>query len=125
MEYNRAFTLIELLSIIVLLGVITIVSVPSIATSSKKSKERDRQEFLQTVKNAAEVYVETHQDIDGIQKLKAGISTYCVNIDDLIATGLISSNLKNPDSNANVRGSVTASMSLNKINYDYSSAVCS
>jgi len=118
---NKAFTLIELLAIIVILGVITIVSVPSIATSNKKTKERDHEQFCQTIKNAAEVYIETHQDIEGIKKLKAGtINSYTITIDDLIATGFINSNLK--DSNgASVGGSITASKSGSKIVYSYDS----
>lgn len=122
MECNKAFTLIELLGIIVLLGVITIVAVPSIVSSSKKTQDRDYNEFCQTVKNAAEVYIETHQDIDDIQKLKAGtITTYSISIDDLIATGFINSSLKNPKTNSTVSGNITVSKAGSKMSYTYSS----
>lgn len=119
LKSNKAFTLIELLAIIVVLGVITIVAVPSIATSNKKMKERDYNEFCQTVKNAAEIYVETHQDKTEVINLKAGTSSYEIPVEDLIATGLLNSNLKNPNTNSPVSGSVTATKSGSKINYTF------
>ena len=116
---NRGFTLIELLAIIVILGIITIVAVPSIEMSNKNSKERDYNEFCQTVKNAAEIYVETHQDNSEVKKLKNSGTTISISIEDLVATGLLNSGLKNPKTNAIVGGSVTASKSGSKIIYTY------
>lgn len=118
---NRAFTLVELLSILVILGIITIVGVPSIASSSKKTKERDYNEFKQTVKNAAEVYVETHQD-KYVNLKKVNNATETIEINDLIAVGLLNSHLVNPNTNKTVYeegGSVTAKNETGTITYTY------
>ena len=93
---KKGFTLVELLAILVILGVITLVAVPSIITSNKKSKDQEYVKFKKTIENAAEVYVETHLDDDGVQKLKNNGTPFSISINDLIATGLISGRMTNP-----------------------------
>ncbi len=118
---DRAFTLIELLSILVILGVITIVGVPTMVTSSKKSKERDYNEFRQTVSNAAEVYVETHQD-KYITLKNTNNATATIDINDLISVGLLNSQLTNPNTNQTIfetGGTVTAKNVNGTITYTY------
>lgn len=94
---NKGFTLIELLAILVILGVITLVAVPSMITTNQNSKNKDYEEFKQTVINAAEVYVETHPD--KFPNIKTNGQTATVTLDDLVAVGLLNSNLTNPNTN--------------------------
>ena len=114
---NKAFTLVELLAVLFLLGVITLVSVPNVIDTNKKQKEKEINEFKKTVENAAEVYVETHLSIkDNL------VSENCISLNKLVDAKLLNSNLINPIDNKKIIDSNSFVKALNqngKIVYEY------
>lgn len=53
---RKAFTLIEILSVLVVVSVLVIISIPSITDMLEKSKQKSKEEVLEMVKTAAEMY---------------------------------------------------------------------
>ena len=62
MRNKKAFTLVELLSILVVLGLIVLVTFPNIITSIQKTTEKEYKRFLKDVELVAERYVEGNMD---------------------------------------------------------------
>ena len=132
MRVNRGFTLVELLAILFILGVITAVSVPNIMDTNKKSLEKEIVQYKKTVENAAEVYVETHLDLDEVINLKNNGTDLCIPISNLIvgedgSAGLLRRNLVNPSNNKKVtelNSSVLAKKNGDVISYTYRDVNC-
>ena len=123
---NKGFTLVELLAVIFILGIITTVAVPNIVTTNKKSTENNITQFKKTVENAAEVYVETHLDLQAVQDLKNNGTELCIPIKRLITnednSGLLNPNLKNPENGVEIislDSSIKATKNNNEIIYEY------
>ncbi len=53
---KKGFTLIEILSVLVIVSILVVISIPSISDILEKSKQRSKEEVLETVKSAAEMY---------------------------------------------------------------------
>lgn len=53
---KKGFTLIEILSVLVIVSILVVISIPSISDMLEKSKEKSKQEVIQMVKSAAEMY---------------------------------------------------------------------
>ena len=118
---KKGFTLIELLAILALLGVIVLVSVPSIISTNKTSQENNYNQYLSSVENAAEVYIETHIDKYDTLKTTNG-TTETVQTEDLIQSGYIQGSLKNPKTNKTLneeKGTVTITNDGGTLVYKY------
>lgn len=93
MERQKAFTLVELLGVMVILGAILLVTVPSITKTLKNRKEEEYQRFLSDIYLAAESYVGTRKDnYTEIDSSGRGV----VELKELIEAGYISENKVNP-----------------------------
>ena len=92
---KKGFTLVELLAILAILGAVILVSVPSIISTNKNSREKNYEQYQESIENAAEVYVETHPD--KYNELKTVNNTEInINTEDLVASGVIQGTLVNP-----------------------------
>ena len=122
---NKGFTLVELLAILFILGII-IISVPNIINTNQKSKENECEQFLKTIENAAEVYVETHLELQTVQDLKTNnFSKLQITLDDLKKDGLLSSTIKTPKGkDINLASEVTATNNDGEITYEYNKINC-
>lgn len=63
---KKAFTLVELLGIIVILGVIMLVAVPATINSYKNAKLKEAEAYISSLYSAAEIYIETNIDAFGL-----------------------------------------------------------
>lgn len=59
---KNAFTLIELMAIIVILGLIILISIPSLTNTIKNTEEKRYNDFLETLYMGTEDYLQLHQD---------------------------------------------------------------
>lgn len=125
---NKAFTLVELLAVLFILGVMTVVAVPNVITTNQKSRKNDIEEFKKTVENAAEVYVETNLKLKEVQDLKNNGFQLCITKDKLLPNvnkaGLLNPKLKNPENGIEIEKneiqfSVLAQKQENEIIYTY------
>lgn len=118
---KKGFTLIELLAILALLGIIILVTVPSIISTNQKSEENNYKQFLATIENATEIYIETHAD--KYETLKTTHNTKeTVQIETLINGDYINSSLTNPRTDKTLseeNGSVTVTNKNGTLTYTY------
>ena len=86
---NKGFTLVELIITIALIAIITVTIGVSMSGMLSRQEERQIEEYVENIENAACVYAETHNMTNN--------ST--VTIDALLIEGLLQSDLTNPKTN--------------------------
>ena len=109
---KNGFTLVELLSIVVILGIIVVVALPQISGSIGSKKEKQYNKIVKIVENAGKVYL-----IENVTKDS-------VSIDKLIKSDYLTSGLKNPINNNNLTGCVKKITSDGVTKYKYEEEGC-
>ena len=118
---NKGFTLVELLAVLFMLSVITLMTVPNIVETNKKTKETEQKEFEKTIENAAEIYIETHQNNEEVLNLKnPPYQTICISTKKLVDLGLVSDQLKNPKDEKAIKDVKKSVLVESVIKSDYS-----
>ena len=108
---NKAFTLVELLGVIVLLGILGIVIIPRVGDSITNSKETALVTQEEQIKKAANDFV-----IDNIE-LFDNTDTITIKLGVLKQKDYISINIKNPKTRKNISNEST--ITIKKINNAY------
>ena len=109
---KRAFTLVELLGVIIVLGVISLIVFPIVDKSIKTSKEDSLNSIIKTIEKAAQEYV--------VREHMGYTTSYDkVDIDELIATGYLKNNIINPVTNQKMNGCVIYKWQNEYNQYDY------
>ena len=62
MKNNRGFTLVEIISVIVLLGIVVGITVPSVMTASTNVKKKTLQTKVDNIEEAAVLYGQNHRE---------------------------------------------------------------
>jgi prepilin-type N-terminal cleavage/methylation domain-containing protein len=90
---NKGFTLIEMLVVVVLIAVISTFVGVGVVKMLERQKDKNNQDYKDTVCNAALAYVElsTYTNLCKTNKTSCSIT-----INELISNGLIARDLKNP-----------------------------
>lgn len=92
---NKAFTLMELLGVIVILGILALVTFPNIASHIAKAKTEIKEGTNTLIIDAAKDYYEDnkndYEQLEGI--------TYCINISTLTDNNYLNKKLKNENLN--------------------------
>lgn len=108
MKTKKGFTLIEILSIIVVLGVIAILVLPNIGNDINDKKQKEYDEIIGIIENAGKVYLSSRTDES------------FVTVDTLINENYLTSNLINPITNESITGTVLLQINDNMKNYIFS-----
>ena len=83
---NKGFTLVELISVLVILIAIMAVAVPSISKSLGRSKEKQLERNKKVLENAAEFYVTNNKDeIFG----SSGTDNCYIELDELVSKNYV------------------------------------
>ena len=109
---KNGFTLVELLSIVVILGIIVVVALPQISGSIGSKKEKQYNKIVKIVENAGKIYL-----IENVTKDS-------VSIDKLIKSDYLTSGLKNPINNTPLTGCVKKITSDGVTKYKYEEEGC-
>ena len=96
---NRGFTLIEILTVIVILGVILSITVPTVLGMINNSKQNMYDIQVKNIESAAEAYI--LKNGRSIAELDAIGGIYYLSLSDLNDEGFISLPIKNPKTNTN------------------------
>ena len=100
MKNNRGFTLVELIAVITLLSAIILVTVPVIINTIKKNDLKLSENFENSLKQAAEFYVERNRDnFPDLNNIGGNIE---IPTEDLVKAGYLKRDLENPIDNSSV-----------------------
>lgn len=100
MKNNRGFTLVELIAVITLLSAIILVTVPVIINTIKKNDNKLGENFENSLKQAAEFYVERNRDnFPDLDNIGGNIE---IPTEDLVKAGYLKQDLENPIDNSSV-----------------------
>ena len=112
---KKAFTLIELVMVIVVLGLIALIAVPTVNSIINDSKEKAYNNQIKTIENTARTYMTNHPS----ELPKAG-DVKCITTEKLKQEGLLSKEkIQNPKSNEELNGAVKITWNKNKYIYEY------
>ncbi len=97
---KKGFTLVELLVTIVLLGIVASIVIYNMTSVSKTSKETEYERFVAAVKSAAGVYADLNKEI--FNELYVNKSYIYIKVEDLVKSGTLKEDLKNPYTEKNI-----------------------
>ena len=111
---KKAFTLVELLGVIIILGVIALIAFPIVDKSIKTGKEESLNSIIKTIEKAAQEYMTR-------EHMGYTTSYDKVDLDELIATGYLKDNIINPVTNDKMNGCVVYKWQdeYNQYEYEY------
>lgn len=98
---NKAFTLVELVAIVLILGVVLLVSFPALLNINKADEDKKVQQMIDDLCTAGKTYIYSNQE--SFPQLKTPGSRIDINIKELIVYGNVSKDLKNPSTNISVQ----------------------
>ena len=118
---NKGFTLVELISVITILGLLVIITTPAYDTISKNIKTRNYQSKQSTIKSETLAYVEKYMKDKVYDDENDKGKRLCFTVDFLIHNGIIASD---SDSKEYILNEVTGDKYLNdtiylQVFYDY------
>ena len=117
---NKAFTLIELLGVIIVLAIIALIVVPIIDNTLKNTRQRAYEIQVEQIENAAKEYSVDHEEI---LPMNDGVFTNQVMLSDLVTLGYIEKDgdgkVYNPIDNSVMNGCVNIKFDLEYNQYTY------
>lgn len=123
MKRDKAFTLVELLGVLVILGLIAIVSFPNIISSLKKYSDKDYERFLKDLELVTESYVNDH--IEKFNLNEPGDSVF-IELGEMVSNGYLNRKMINPKTKKEIN--INTTMLVTVLNdytrsYEYTGAV--
>ncbi|NLM63287.1 MAG: hypothetical protein GX190_03130 [Mollicutes bacterium] len=123
MKEKKAFTLVELLGVIVILGLIAIATFPNIITLLKKYGEKDYERFVKDLQLVTESYV--NDNIDKLNLKEPGDVEF-IELGDLVNAGYLSKKKINPKTEKEIELNTTMMVTVlndKTRNYEYTGVV--
>ena len=109
---NKGFTMIELLAIITILATILLISFPTLINMTRRDKERQYNDMVNTLCKAGETYIYDNQD--EYPELGTTGNIMYVDIDDLKNDDLIDKYEKNPKTEKSISGNIKYTVESDK-----------
>ena len=98
---NKAFTLVELIAIIVVLAAIFLVSFPTFINMTKSNEEKKYTQMVEDLCLAGETYI--YSNIEDFEELSTSSSNIQITVESLINDGIVNKNLTNPETKKSVK----------------------
>lgn len=120
MKKNKAFTLVELMGILLVLSLILLIAVPAISNTLRKSEQKQYDEFLNDLNLATETYIELNRN-HYPELNQIGGQAY-ISLHELVTTGLVKKTVQNPKTKEDIPldHTVTVTMQANgMLSYEY------
>jgi type IV pilus assembly protein PilA len=97
---RRAFTLVEVLSVIVILGILLAIAVPSIYNLVEDSKNNSYKVMVDIIESSAKLYVSRNKE--EISNIIDDEGVYEISLDELISRGILEYPLIDPRTNEEI-----------------------
>ena len=124
---KKGFTLVELLSVIVILGILASIAIPTINTAINSSRNKAYNEQINTIQNAARTYMSKNSlklpNQEENAKCTISVSTLqkegLLSVDDISNPKYKKNSSKPEEKFENFDGKVIVTFANNKYNYEY------
>lgn len=103
MNNSKAFTLIELTAVIVVLAAIFLVSFPALISMLKSDEEQKEKNFINNLCLSGESYIRMNDEFDNLIVAGGEIE---LSISDMISDGDVPNNLKNPSTDDTINDDI-------------------
>lgn len=100
MKKIKAFTLVELLAVIAILGIISTLAVTSLYQNMQKSQEKAYNSLIDTIENSASLYFSRHKE--ELRPIIDAAGQTDVSLTQLEAEGLLKLPVKDPRTNLDI-----------------------
>lgn len=114
LKKKKAFTLVELVGVLVIIGILNIVLIPVVSNSLKNSKQKLYDKQIDTIIMAAKAFASDYTYV-----LPEENETVNINLGQLKDTGYIEKEVKNPIDNNSFSECMLIKITNNAGNYDY------
>ena len=114
LKKKKAFTLVELVGVLVIIGILNIVLIPVVGNSLKNSKQKLYDKQIDTIIMAAKAFASDYTYV-----LPEENETVNINLGQLKDTGYIDKEVKNPIDNNSFSECMLISITNNSGNYNY------
>ena len=108
---RKGFTLIELIAILGVIAIIILVSAPNIINQISKTRKNSYDNFVSDLCLASEAYL-NHSKIEAAKDLKNSGDSINLSIADLMNSGYVKSNIKNPNTEKKLEETDTITVTL-------------
>lgn len=115
LKKKKAFTLVELVGVLVIIGILNIILIPVVSNSLKNSKQRLYEKQIDTIIMAAKAFASDYAYV----LPEENNQTVSINLGQLKDTGYIDKEVKNPINNNNFSECMLINITNNAGNYDY------
>ncbi len=120
---KNAFTLVELIMVIAILGLIALIVVPTINSIVSDSKDKAYDEQVSLIVKSAKNYMTSLDNSTYLPKIKN--DSYCVSVEAMKKSGLLSKDdIINPKDKSVMNGSVLVTYTGKKYTYEYRASGC-
>lgn len=117
MQNKKAFTLVEILAVIIIIGVLSLLIVPVAIGIIEDSKNKAYDMQLKNIENAARGYIA--EKSTAISELENTGGTYTITLGFLIEEGYIDEPITNPKTNLNFNYDTTTILVTKRANGTY------
>jgi len=115
MKNNKAFTLIELLTVVAILTLIIVIITPKVFKNLKTAEKVTDQEQINSLINTSKIYMNQNSNL-----LPQENDIYVISLEELKESGLIQkSQILNPSTNEELNGCIIVKFENNKYKYEY------
>lgn len=111
MKNKKGFTLVELIALLGIIAIMLLLVGPSLVNQVETTRKNNYDNFVSDLCLAAESYL-NHSDVSGASDLKNSGDTINISALDLISSGYVKSNLKNPNTDKTLTADDILSITL-------------
>jgi len=111
MKNKKGFTLVEIIALLGIIAIMLLLAAPSLVNQIETTRENNYKNFVSDLCLAAESYL-NHSDVEGSNDLENANDSIEISVEDLIASGYVKSNLKNPKTDKKLTASDRLTITL-------------
>lgn len=109
---NKGFTLIELIAVMGIIAILILLTAPSLINQIDSTRQKNYENFVNDLCLATESYINANGDDERFISFKNANDTVTLQINDLISSGYVKSNIKNPKTKEKISSTAILTVTL-------------